>query len=87
MRLESTRRFRQDMRRILARNYDPEELDAVVRALMDGEILGPEYRDHALQGKYSGLRECHIGFNWILLYRIRGATLRLVRTGTHADIF
>ena len=35
------------------------------------------------------MRECHIEPNWLLVYQIVGdaLVLRLVRTGTHSDLF
>ena len=39
--------------------------------------LGPERRDHALKGVWANYRECHIGGDFLLIYRIDdiGATL------------
>lgn len=41
----------------------------------------------ALKGDWKGWRDLHIEPDWLLLYRIDGDTLELVRTGTHADLF
>ncbi|EEX53770.1 hypothetical protein HMPREF6745_0884 [Prevotella sp. oral taxon 472 str. F0295] len=56
--------------------------------------------DHALTDEFSGLRECHIHPDWLLIYSKEdifptakeGVTkelhiLNLIRTGTHADLF
>jgi mRNA interferase YafQ len=32
-------------------------------------------------------RDCHIEPDWLLLYKIDGEDLLLVRTGTHSDLF
>lgn len=35
--------------------------------------LGPEWRDHALKGQWAPYRECHIGGDFLLIYRIDDA--------------
>ncbi|MCK4486683.1 MAG: type II toxin-antitoxin system YafQ family toxin [Desulfobacterales bacterium] len=32
-------------------------------------------------------RECHIEPDWLLIYRIAGSELCLIRTGSHSDLF
>ncbi len=32
--------------------------------------LGPERRDHPLKGDWAGYRECHIGGDFLLIYRL-----------------
>lgn len=55
------------------------------------EPLGPEWLDHALTGEWSDHRECHIGGDFLLIYRLdrRGSEEQIVfvRAGTHADLF
>lgn len=85
--LTTTKSFRRDLHRLYARNYDMGKLDAAVDDLRKGHILDARYQDHALHGKQSHLRECHIEFDWLLVYRLRDDEVTLVRTGTHADIF
>ena len=52
--------------------------------------LGPEWLDHALAGAWAAHRECHIGGDFLLIYRLDGKALNeviaFVRTGTHADL-
>ena len=53
--------------------------------------LGPEWRDHALTGNWDGHRECHIGGDFLLVYRLddggKAGAVIFVRAGTHADLF
>ncbi len=44
-------------------------------------------KDHSLKGTLKDCRECHIEPDWLLIYRIEGSELCLVRTGSHADLF
>ena len=64
-------------------------LDNVVDMLRQGRQLDAKYRDHELSGKLKGFRECHIGPDWLLIYRIENGVLvlTLARTGTHSDLF
>ncbi|WP_228896263.1 type II toxin-antitoxin system RelE/ParE family toxin [Pseudoduganella aquatica] len=48
--------------------------------------LGAEWRDHALRGPWSEYRECHIGGDFLLIYRIAGDVITFARTGTHAEL-
>jgi len=53
--------------------------------------LGPEWRDHDLMGNWVGHRECNIGGDFLLIYRVdesgKAGTVIFVRAGTHADLF
>lgn len=54
--------------------------------------LGPEWRDHPLKGEWTGYRECHIGGDFLLIYKLgdasgKASTIVFIRAGTHADLF
>lgn len=53
--------------------------------------LGPEWLDHQLGGDWDGHRECHIGGDFLLVYKLddsgKHGLVVLVRTGTHAELF
>ena len=51
------------------------------------EPLPKRNRDHPLRGIRKGYREAHVKVDWLVIYQIRGDELRLVRTGTHSDLF
>ena len=61
--------------------------ESIVQKLVAGEKLPPETRDHRLKGTLKDCRECHIEPDWLLIYRIEGSELCLIRTGSHADLF
>ena len=65
------------------------KLDLVIQYLSDNVILPPEYKNHYLLGNYKGYSECHLEFDWVLIYSIdiENNILYLVRTGTHHDLF
>jgi mRNA interferase YafQ len=49
--------------------------------------LSPEWLDHALKGDWVDHRECHIGGDFLLIYRLENNSIIFVRTGTHAELF
>jgi mRNA interferase YafQ len=55
--------------------------------LVAGEPLPEKYKDHSLHGNYEGTRDCHISPDWALIYVIVEDELRLIRTGSHAELF
>lgn len=79
--------FRKDYKKAKKRRLPLEKLKEVVDLLAMGQPLPERNRDHALTGDWVGHRECHIQPDWLLIYRVAGEELYLVRTGTHADLF
>ena len=77
------------MRSVCRRGKDLNKINAVIDTLADEEQLNESFKDHALSGVYQGARECHIEPDWLLIYEIDkdAEVLRLVRTGTHANLF
>lgn len=49
--------------------------------------LGPEWLDHPLEGDWADHRECHIGGDFLLIYRLDGNAIVFVRAGTHSELF
>ena len=84
-----TTKFKKDLKKASKRNLKIEKLEKVIDIIANGEMLSEKYRDHELNGNYSGCRECHIEPDWLLIYEIHNDKLILIltRTGTHADLF
>jgi mRNA interferase YafQ len=53
--------------------------------------LPAEWLDHPLVGEWTDHRECHVGGDFLLIYRLesRGSheSVIFVRAGTHAELF
>lgn len=83
------RLFKKDYKRIKKRGYNLKLLEDVLSLLVKGEVLPQEYRDHLLIGNYSGVRECHIKPDWLLIYKMDDNDLTVIamRTGSHSDLF
>lgn len=79
--------FKRDRRRCIKRGYDMDLLSVVVDTLRIPAALPAQNREHSLTGNWAGYQECHILPDWLLIYRVEGNELQLVRTGTHADLF
>jgi mRNA interferase YafQ len=65
--------------------------EAMLLLIANDGPLGPEWKVHPLSGDWADHRECHIGGDFLLIYRLdaRGATEQVVfvRTGTHSELF
>ena len=85
--IRRTTQFKKDIKRVLKRGKELEQLLTVVQNLAEGEPLDSVYLDHPLKGQYHGKRDCHLEPDWILSYAIEAQELVLYRTGSHADLF
>ena len=88
---EFTGQFRRDYKLAVKRGCDPNELQQVITLLCNEQPLPEKYRDHALVNtrNYKDVRECHIEPDWLLIYKIYRdvLVLKLIRTGSHSDLF
>ncbi len=66
-------------------------LENIVTLLCEEKDLPAENRDHALvhSHDYKNMRECTIEPNWLLICQISKEVLilKLIRTGSHSDLF
>lgn len=83
--------YKKDLKLARRRKFPEEELNRVIFDLANDVPLSPERKDHGLSGSLSGLRECHIRPDWLLVYSKEEDgeihILNLFRTGTHSDLF
>ena len=89
--IEFTSRFKKDYKTMVKRGIDPKKLEKVLVLLSSEKPLPKSYKDHDLVNSrnYKNMRECHIEPDWLLVYQIIQDTLilKLIRTGTHSDLF
>ncbi len=87
-----TKRFRRDYAKMKRSGRNILKLEIVMALLIDGIALPRKQKDHALQGEWHHVRDCHIEGNWILLYEI-GAnaegqeTVTFHATDNHEHLF
>ena len=80
MTISYTKSFRKDCKALRKRSWDVEKLDDLVKKL----ILVKN--GHMLKGQFRGKKECHVCFDWIVIYEISRNAIILLRTGTHSEI-
>ncbi|MBY0416529.1 MAG: type II toxin-antitoxin system YafQ family toxin [Pararheinheimera sp.] len=88
-----TKEFLKDWQRLSqSGRYDMNRLKEVMLMLVANEApLPAEWLDHALKGDWGGYRECHVGGDFLLIYRVddsgKYGVVVFTRTGTHSDLF
>lgn len=83
-----TARFKRDYKREKKTDEHLDEtLLPVVELLMNDEPLPDRLNDHALGGNWKDYRDCHIKPDLVLIYAKTTDCLRLVRIGSHSEIF
>ncbi len=55
--------------------------------LIEGKELPIEAKDHPLKGEYKDCREFHISGDLLIIYRVEGNVLQLLRIGSHSELF
>lgn len=88
-RVEYTNRFKKDLKRCEKRGLKLRKLLDVIEILANSGELPNTYRPHKLRGNKSGLWECHVLSDWLLVWEQDDEflTLLFLQTGTHSDIF
>jgi mRNA interferase YafQ len=88
-----TKAFRKDWDRLSrSGRFKLKLLKEVILLLIANDApLGPEWLDHALKGEWADHGECHVGGDFLLIYRLaeRGEerSIVFVRCGTHSELF
>jgi mRNA interferase YafQ len=92
-RVDYTKAFLKDWERLgRSGRYDLGRLkEAMLLLIANDAPLGPEWLDHPLKGDWDGHRECHVGGDFLLVYRLAetpaSGLIVFVRAGTHAELF
>jgi len=69
--------------------FNPSVFNAILQCLEQGSPIPEKYQDHRLHGEFVHFRECHLGFNLLLLYE-RDDELKIItisEIGTHLELF
>lgn len=81
------KQFKKDFKAIERTGRSLDRLWESIEMLQAGEPLPAHCRDHQLGGNWKDYRECHLGGDWLLIYRMSPELLILVRTGSHSELF
>lgn len=92
---EYTPQFLRDVKRFRRKHADLDLLKDVVELILANNVdslgeLRRRHRMHTLTGKHwGGARECHVANlgDWLLVWRVDTDVARLLRTGSHDEIF
>lgn len=84
--------FEKSFRRIVGSGLTKqkkENIEFAIDTIASGKILDKKYKDHPLEGKFVGYRECHILNDLLLVYKIEKKleVLILVDIGSHSQVF
>lgn len=87
MLLIQTKSFIKDQRKIKMSDKHFTRFVQILACLSRPEPLPEDTRDHALTGNWADFRECHISGDLLLIYQVDGETIKLVRLGSHSQLF
>lgn len=87
--LKAVTQFKRDFKKFRYQDTILDEFDNVIRLLRSRKKLPEKYVDHSLLGNKSGMRECHIKPDVLLIYWVNedNQTLYLERIGSHSELF
>lgn len=88
-RLLVTKQFKKDYKKCIARKFDISSLNDLIYILEKMGTIPGEFKPHPLKGGYKHHWECHIRPDWLLIWLPdhQHKTIKLVRNGTHNDLF
>ena len=69
--------------------FDRTKFDIAIHHLEREELLPTQFHDHQLHGTMVGFRECHLGFDLLLVYKKNEVAqiITLTELGTHQELF
>jgi len=82
-------KFKRDFKTVQKRGYPIDQIVEVFQILENRGKLPEKYLSHKFSGNYINCWECHIRPDWLLIWEIDEIhkEIKLVRTGTHSDLF
>jgi len=85
--LTFTSQFKKDTKKAKKQHKDLNTVLEIAEVIITGQTIPVKYKDHQLNGDYVGHRELHIEPDWLLIYKLSPDELRLVRLGSHSELF
>jgi len=87
MELTFTSQFKKDAKRAKKQHKDLNIILEIAGMILAGKAVPAKYKDHQLIGNFVGHRELHVEPDWLLIYKVTLDELRLVRLGSHSELF
>lgn len=85
--LEREKSFIKDFHRTNLNDKEFGNFIKYISLLCEGKDLPKEARDHALKGQWLNFREFHIASDMLVIYKIYDESIKLIRLGTHTQLF
>lgn len=86
--LKYTGQFKKDLKRYQNQPKKIDNLLKVLEHLSKEGTVPSQYDPHPLKGNYAGYLECHVENDFILIwFDEENFQIRLVRVGTHSELF
>ncbi|MEO2154060.1 MAG: type II toxin-antitoxin system YafQ family toxin [Aquificae bacterium] len=85
--LKRHKQFKKDLKKVNLTDKQFEKFIKYISLLLEEKSLPPEAKDHPLVGEWKDFREFHLGGDLLVIYKIEGKSLILVRIGTHNQLF
>ena len=79
--------FLKDLQRVRLSDKHFSRFILYVAKLIEQTPLPAEARNHPLKGDYAGHHEFHISGDVLVIYKISGDELWLLRLGSHSELF
>ncbi|MCX6786391.1 MAG: type II toxin-antitoxin system YafQ family toxin [Candidatus Kaiserbacteria bacterium] len=69
--------------------FNSSVFNSVLNCLEQGNPLPERFKDHQLHGEFASFRECHLGFNLLLIYKRNdeAGIVTISEIGTHPELF
>jgi mRNA interferase YafQ len=85
--IKETSAFKKDFKKYYKNEEIKKVLKDIVENIANGVPLDEKYSNHPLKGKWKSCYDCHVLPNLVLIYQIDNERLKLIRIGTHSELF
>jgi len=85
--LSQTKTFLRDCKKFKISDKHYTRFIQYLALLSQEKILPVEAKDHELKGEWEDFREFHVSGDLLVIYQITGDTIKLIRLGTHSQLF
>ncbi|RLA06950.1 MAG: type II toxin-antitoxin system mRNA interferase toxin, RelE/StbE family [Gammaproteobacteria bacterium] len=85
--LERTKAFVKDSTKVKFNDQQYSRFIIFIGKLLSQNPMPAEAKDHALKRQWQGFREFHVSGDLLVIYQIIDNTVRLVRIGSHSQLF
>lgn len=77
---------KKDLKKYKGKPLIQKALYSTLLQLANGIELPARYRVHKLMGKYKQCLECHVGNDFLLIWK-ENDVINIIRVGTHSELF